>query len=270
MRSRILGHRAAKGIGKSGTRLRERGCPHALHALQGRLVRIELPTLEARLIRRYKRFLADVELPDGSVVTAHCPNTGALLGCTPEGGRVVLRDSQDPGRKLRYTLQSVRVGRAWVNVDTSLPNALVAAAAEAGEIPELAGYASARREVRYGESSRIDLLLEAPRRKPCWVEVKSTTLAVGREARFPDAVTTRGLKHVRELERVVRSGGRAVAFFLGARSDVSRFAPAEDIDQDYARALVRARAAGVEVLAYASRVAPRRLEIGRPLELRLD
>lgn len=232
-------------------------------------MRIELPTLEARLIRRYKRFLADVELPDGSVVTAHCPNTGAMLGCTTEGGRVVLRDSQDPRRKLRYTLQTVRVGRAWVNVDTSLPNALVAASVEAGEIPELAGYARARREVPYGESSRIDLLLEGGRRKACWVEVKSTTLAIGREARFPDAVTARGLKHVRELERVVREGGRAVAFFLAARSDVTRFAPAEDIDPAYAEALARAHATGVEILAYASKVAPRRLELGRALDVRL-
>ena len=225
-------------------------------------MRLTQPMLEGRLVRRYKRFLADVELEDGSVITAHCPNTGSLLGCAEPGSRVVLRDSQDPGRKLRYTFQSIQVGRSLVNVDTSLPNDVVREAVEAGRIPELAGYDELRREVPYGDASRIDLLLTRGGEK-CFVEVKSTTLVRGRTALFPDAVTERGLKHLGELERVVRGGQRAVQFFLVSRSGVSRFAPADDIDPAYGEALRRAEGAGVEVLAYTSRVRPDRIDVHR-------
>jgi sugar fermentation stimulation protein A len=232
-------------------------------------MRLTLPTLEGRLLKRYKRFLADVELDDGTVVTAHCPNTGSLLGCKQPGSRVVLRDSQDPRRKLRYTFQSIRVGRGLVNVDTALPNAVVADAVARGTVPELAGYASLRREVAYGRGSRIDLLLEDPGRPRCFVEIKSTTLARGRTALFPDAVTERGRKHLGELADAVRAGDRAVQFFFVSRGDVARFAPADDIDPAYGQALRAAAEAGVELVAYSARVRPDRLELARRLSIEL-
>jgi len=233
-------------------------------------MRIEEPVLEGRFLRRYKRFLADVELPDGTSVTAHCPNTGSLKGCLVEGSRAILRDSQDPKRKLRYTLQTLRVGRTWVNVDTSLPNRVIYEAVEAGDIPELEGYDEVQREVPYGESSRIDLLLVRKRsRKQCFVEVKSTTLAEGHTARFPDAVTLRGRKHLGELVGVVAAGHRAVQLFLVSRGDVRRFAPADAIDPAYGAALREAVRAGVEVLAYKAQVRPESIRIQRRLAVEL-
>lgn len=233
-----------------------------------RPVQIDAPLLEGRLLRRYKRFLADVELSGGEIVTAHCPNTGSLAGCLPEGARAVLRDSRDPKRKLRYTFQTVEVDGTWVNVDTSLPNAVVAEAVERGRLRPLAGYDAQRREVRYGENSRIDLLLERGEER-CYVEVKSTTLARGNLALFPDAVTTRGRKHLEELARMVEAGHRAVILFLVSRADVTRFAPADDIDPDYGRTLREVTARGVEALAYTTKVEPGRLEIARKLPIRL-
>jgi sugar fermentation stimulation protein A len=225
--------------------------------------------LEGRLVKRYKRFLADVELEDGSVITAHCPNTGSLLGCKEPGSRVILRDSQNPKRKLRYVFQSIQVGRSLVNVDTSLPNAVVFEAVERGLIPELTGYAEARREVPYGKNSRIDLLLTSAKGALCYVEVKSTTLTRGRTALFPDSVTERGRKHLGELIDMVREGHRAVQFFFVSRAGVNRFAPADDIDPAYGAALRDAEAAGVELLAYSTRVRPDRLEIHRRLPIAL-
>lgn len=233
-----------------------------------RPVQIDAPLLEGRLLRRYKRFLADVELAGGEVVTAHCPNTGSLSGCLEEGARAVLRDSNDPKRKLRYTFQTVEVDGTWVNVDTSLPNAVVAEAVERGRLRPLAGYDAHRREVRYGENSRIDLLLERGEER-CYVEVKSTTLARGTLALFPDAVTTRGRKHLVELARMVDEGHRGVILFLVARADVTRFSPADDIDAEYGRTLRDVVDRGVEALAYTTRVEPGRIEIGRKLPIRL-
>ena len=229
-------------------------------------MQIELPTTEARLLRRYKRFLADVELPSGELLTAHCPNTGSLLGCVPEGARAILRDSQNPARKLRWTLQTVEVDGTWVNVDTGLPNGLVAEAVEAGLVPELSGYSSHRREVRYGKSSRIDLLHEGEQGR-CFVELKSTTLAAEGLARCPDAVTERGRKHLEELALMVEEGHRAVIFFCVSRGDVQRFAPADEIDPTYGETLRRVVEAGVEPLAYSTRVLPDRFELGERLEV---
>lgn len=228
------------------------------------------PTIEGRFLRRYKRFFADVELDDGRVITAHCPNTGSLLGCLEPGRRALLRDSQNLDRKLRYVLQALKVGRGWVNVDTALPNAVVADEVRRGRIAELSGYASARREVRYGDNSRIDLLLEASDGRRCYVEVKNTTLARGRRAQFPDAVTERGLKHLNELSKVARMPKhRAVQFFFVSRGDVDRFEPARDIDPSYAEGLSRARDAGVELLAYRARVRADALSLEKRLEIDL-
>ncbi len=198
-------------------------------------------------------------------MTAHCPNTGSLLGCKEEGARVWLRDSRDPKRKLRYTWQAIEVDGAWVNVDTNLPNRVAFEAITAGRIGPLRGYAEARREVKYGRNSRIDILLTKKTGERCYVEVKSTTLAEGRLALFPDAVTDRGRKHLGELVEMVRAGHRAVQFFLISRGDVTRFRSADAIDPKYGETLREAADAGVEVLAYRTRVEPQRFEIERKL-----
>ena len=230
-------------------------------------MRITLPTVEGKFLRRYKRFFADVELDDGSVVTAHCPNTGSLIGCLEEGRRAVLRDSQDDSRKLRYTFQAIRVGETLVNVDTSLPNAAVFEAIGLGLLPELTGYDEARREVVYGKNSRIDVLLTRKSGELCYIEVKNTTYAVGRAAAFPDAVTERGLKHLGELTRMVKAGHRAVQFFFVSRDDVDHFRPADEVDPVYAKALRKAAKAGVEILAYSNAVRPDSIELHRRLEI---
>lgn len=235
-------------------------------------MRIPEPPVRGRLLKRYKRFLADVELKDGTVVTAHCPNTGSLLGCVDPGNPVILRHSDDPKRKLAYTFQAVRVGGTWVNVHTGLPNALVAEAVEKGRVPELAGYDTARREVKYGKSSRIDLLLERAGElevERCYVEVKSTTLALGGVGLFPDAVTERGRKHLGELAAMVAEGHRAVQLFVVSRDDVRRFRPADHIDPAYGTALREAADAGVELLAYTTRVLPSSLVLDRRIEVEL-
>ncbi|MFT5048616.1 MAG: sugar fermentation stimulation protein A [Chlamydiales bacterium] len=230
---------------------------------------IDRPIIEGRLLKRYKRFLADIELPGGETLTAHCPNTGTLLGCTPEGARTILRDSQNPARKLRYTFQTIEIDGTWVTVDTSLANEIVAEAIGAGSVPELTGYAGLRREVRYGTGSRIDILLEDDGRPACYVEVKSTTLVRDGHASFPDAVTKRGQKHLVELEGVVQAGGRGVIFFCVSRDDVESFGPADDIDPVYGRMLRHAVANGVEAFAYTTLVQPDRVDLGRSLPIRL-
>ncbi len=231
---------------------------------------IELPTLEGKFLRRYKRFFADIELANGDVVTAHCPNTGSLAGCLVEGARAILRDSQDDERKLRYVWQSIEIDGTLVNVDTSLPNRATYEAVVAGEIDELTGYAEVRREVKYGKASRIDLLLTKSTGELCYVEVKNTTYAVERVAMFPDAPTERGLKHLGELSRMVKQGHRAVQFYFVSRSDCTSFRPAAHVDPDYAKALRKSVKSGVEVLAYSVRVARDRLALAKRLPIELD
>ena len=232
-------------------------------------MKIAQPVVLGTFIKRYKRFLTDVQLEDGSILTAHCPNTGSMKGCLEEGARVALRDSEDPKRKLRHTFQSIEVGGTWVNVDTGLPNALAFEAVEAGAIEALVGYESARREVKYGKNSRIDLLLEDPARGRAYVEVKNTTLAEGGLARFPDAVTARGLKHLEELAGVVAEGHRGVMLYCVSRGDVEAFSPADDIDPAYSAKLREVAGAGVELLAYSTVVTPTSFELGEQLEVRL-
>jgi sugar fermentation stimulation protein A len=212
--------------------------------------------VEGRLIRRYKRFLADVQLP-GEVVTASCPNTGALLGCCAPGSRVWLSEHDGATRKYRHTWQIVEAGEVMVGINTGLPNALVEEAIAGGTIPELAGYARLRREVAYGdESSRVDFVLEGGRRKACYVEVKNVTLAVSRGvAQFPDCVSERGARHLRELMRMKAGGLRPVQVYCVQRGDVNEVRPADAIDAEYGRTLREAIDAGVEVLAYRARVA---------------
>nr|BBJ02691.1 sugar fermentation stimulation protein A [Marinobacter nauticus] len=211
------------------------------------------PLVEGRLIRRYKRFLADVCLPDGEEVTAHCPNTGSMLGCQPDNARVWLSRSDNPKRKLKYTWELVETTPAvFACVNTARPNAQAREAIEAGRVPELAGYTECRAEVRYGEEkSRIDLLLSShPEQPDAWVEVKNVTLAEGSNGYFPDAVTERGQKHLRELMAQAQKGDRAVLFFVVNHTGIEVVRPADHIDARYGELLRQAKAAGVEVLAY--------------------
>lgn len=213
------------------------------------------PLVPGRLVRRYQRFLADVVLDDGTPVTAHCANTGSMLGCDRPGSPVLLSAATNPARKLRYTWELVRVGPTWVGINTARANAIVAEAVTRGRIPELAGHTALRREVPYGKNSRVDLLLTGGP-GPTWVEVKNTTLVDGATARFPDAVTLRGRKHMGELARMVRAGNRAAVVFLVHRDDARRFCPADAIDPAYGKALRRAAEAGVMVLPYGVSAGP--------------
>lgn len=211
------------------------------------------PLIKGRLIRRYKRFLADVRLPDGTEVTAHCPNTGSMLGCQPPDAHVWLSRSDNPARKLAYTWELVETAPAVLAcVNTARPNAQAREAIEAGRISELSGYSHCRSEVRYGEEkSRIDLLLSGHESEPdAWVEVKNVTLEENGQGFFPDAVTTRGQKHLRELMAQVALGERAVLFFVVNHTGIETVRPADHIDQHYGQLLRQACDAGVEVIAY--------------------
>jgi sugar fermentation stimulation protein A len=225
------------------------------------------PLVPAVLLRRYKRFLADVRLPDGREATAHCANPGAMLGLAEPGAEIWLLPSADSRRKLAWSWELVRVGDHLVGINTGHPNALAADAIAAGRIPALMGYAGLRREVRYGVASRIDLLLEAPGRPICYVEVKNVHLKRGAAAEFPDCVTARGARHLAELGAMVAAGHRAVMLYVVQRDDCQAFRIARDLDPAYAKAFDKARAAGVEVLCYACRMSLGGIEIGAAIEL---
>ncbi len=227
-------------------------------------MKLPQPMIPGRLVRRYKRFLADVVLEDtGELITASTPNTGSMMSLLDEGNRVWLSVSDDPKRKYRYRWELVEVngpaGIALVGLNTSLPNRLAEEAIRAGLIPELAGFEAIRREVRFGEeNSRADLLLEAAGRPPVYVEVKNVTLSRSPGlAEFPDAVTQRGAKHLRELARVVERGlGRAAMIYMCQRTDAERCALAADIDPRYVEEWLRARDTGVEMYALACCISP--------------
>jgi sugar fermentation stimulation protein A len=228
------------------------------------------PLLTGTLIKRYKRFLADVELEDGSVVTAHCPNSGSMKTCAEPGWAVRLSRANNPKRKLKYTWELVHNGVCWIGINTHLANKLTVEAIEKGWIPELGGYHTLRTEVKYGQNSRVDILLESESER-CYVEVKNVTLVEADGVyRFPDAVTKRGLKHLHELREMKRQGHRAVMLFAIQRSDGSHFEPAAGIDPEYARALKQAHAAGVEILPYRAETDPKHIELKHKTEFNLD
>ncbi|WP_328188837.1 DNA/RNA nuclease SfsA [Marinobacter sp. OP 3.4] len=209
--------------------------------------------VEGRLLKRYKRFLADIRLDDGELVTAHCPNTGSMMGCQPDNARVWLSPATNPKRKLRYTWELVETAPgALACVNTGRPNAQARAAVEAGTIVALSGYGSVRPEVRYGEEkSRIDLHLSGhPELADAWVEVKNVTLCEDGVGYFPDAVTLRGQKHLRELMAQVRAGERAVLLFCVNHTGVAEVRPADHIDAAYGDLLRQAADAGVELMAW--------------------
>lgn len=231
-------------------------------------MRFPAPLIPGTLLERYKRFLADVRLDDGTVVTAHCTNTGSMLGCNAPGSRVYLSDQSGRGRKLDYTWELIRVGRTLVGINTLAANRLAREGIESGVIRELQGYERLRAEVPTRPGSRLDFLLEGPGEQ-CYVEVKNVTLVVDRAAAFPDAVSERGTKHLKELMRLRRRGHRAVLLFVIQRRDGAACRPADEIDPEYGRWLRRAVKAGVEVYPYAARVNSRAISLVEAVPLHL-
>ncbi len=232
-------------------------------------MKLPAPLHRGRLVQRYKRFLADVTLDSGETVTAHCPNPGSMWGLKDPGLTVWLSKSDDPKRKLAHTLELMEADGTLVGIHTGKPNKLAEEAVLAGVIPELAGYGSVRREVKYGQSSRIDLLLEdGPDGRPAYVEVKNVHMR--RQpglAEFPDSVTARGAKHLGELAQMVQTGARAVMLYVVQRADCDRLRFAEDIDPAYARAFRDASAAGVEAYVYGCTITEEEIVVARPLTL---
>jgi sugar fermentation stimulation protein A len=233
-------------------------------------MRFPTPLIPAKLIKRYKRFLADVVLPDGSEITAHVANPGSMLGLMAPGSRVWLSKSDSPGRKLPYSWELIEVdfgsGRELVGVNTGHPNKLVGEALQGGRIIGLEGYPRLRREVRYGEASRVDFVLERDGRPACFLEVKNVHMmrTPGR-AEFPDSVTERGAKHLDELAREAGAGARSVLLFLVQIGSAESVTLARDIDPSYCEAFDRARAAGVEAMALRCRISVDGIEVAGPV-----
>lgn len=222
------------------------------------------PLIHGRLVSRYKRFFADLVLDDGQEITAHCPNPGAMLGVKDPGQGAWVSWSDDPKRKLAYTLQLVEQDGALVGINTLLPNKLVAEALAAGAIPELSGYDHVRPEVKYGEASRVDFLLTHPGRPPCWLEVKNCHLSrTPGLAEFPDCKAERSTRHLEDLAAQVREGHRAVALFVVQREDCETFSACADLDPKFAAGLEAAAKAGVEVLVYACAMGTEAVRIAR-------
>lgn len=216
--------------------------------------------ISGSLIKRYKRFLADVQLADGTLVTAHCPNTGAMLTCSTAGSDILLSRSDNPLRKYPLTLEMVRGGTTWVGVNTARTNAVVAEALLHRSIKEFPQTIKVAREVTTSKGTRLDLQV-IEEEGTTYVEVKTCSLAVDGCAMFPDAVTERGSKHLHELIRLVETGEAAAVFFLVTRMDADRFSPARHIDPVYGKALDQAARAGVRILAYQARVTPAGIEV---------
>lgn len=224
--------------------------------------------IRGTLVQRYQRFLADVRLPSGEIVTAHCTNTGSMMGCKEPGSVVYISRSDKKGRRLLYTWEIIEVGRTWVGINTMHPNRLVAEAVANGAIRELQGYDNIRREVVTRQGTRLDLCLEGSNGF-CFVEVKNVTLAVDGAAAFPDAVSERGTKHLKELIWLRRKGHRGAVVFVIQRTDCTVFRPADEVDAEYGRWLRRAVKTGVEALPYTAYVTPKEIVVKERLPIRL-
>jgi sugar fermentation stimulation protein A len=224
--------------------------------------------IKGTLISRYQRFKADVKLDNGEFVTALCPNTGTMLTCSDPGSTVFLSHHDIPSRRLKYTWEIIETPDSLVGINTGVPNRLVKLSIKAGKVTELAGFRDIRSEVRYGTNSRIDILLEQDEKK-CFVEVKNCTLLMDGIAYFPDAVTSRGLKHLKELQQEVARGNRAVMFYLIQRMDAREFRPASHIDPVYGLELKKARDSGVEILVYDVNIDLKGISINRRLPFML-
>ena len=206
------------------------------------------PLIEGRLIKRYKRFLADIELDTGEKVTAHCPNSGSMKGCAIPGSQVWLSVSDNPKRKYKHTWELIKVPETMIGINTLVPNKLVKQSIENGLIQELSGYDRVKAEVKTSSHTRLDLLLENEAEEKCYVEIKNCTLVEEGTAMFPDAVTVRGQKHLDELEHLVSLGHRGIIFFLIQRMDAKAFKPAAMIDKVYAEKLKKVVENGVEII----------------------
>ncbi len=232
-------------------------------------MRFQTDLIPARLIRRYKRFLADCRLEDGTEITAHCANPGSMMGLAAEGTRIWLEPNDDPKKKLKYGWRLVdHENGHFTGVDTSLPNRVLRAALEARQVASLAAYTTVRPEVKYGQNSRIDFLLSAAGLPDAYVEVKSVTLCRRPQlAEFPDSVTARGAKHMAELAEVARNGNRAILLYLVQRTDCTHVSIASDIDPTYAQAHADATKTGVETMCIGTRITPEGVSIAAPLAL---
>ena len=215
------------------------------------------------LLKRYKRFLADVKLETGEIVTAHCPNTGSMKGCCEPGRQVYLSTHDNPKRRYKYTWELIAMPTSLVGVNTLVPNRLVYQSIAQKQIPELSDYDRIQREVKISEHSRIDLMLTGRSGEHCYVEIKNCTLVTDGIAQFPDAVTSRGLKHIADLEKLAGDGHRCMMFYFIQRMDARAFQPADHIDPEYGRGLRRAVKNGIEVLAYDVRIDIQGIELNK-------
>ncbi len=229
------------------------------------------PLVRGKLIKRYKRFLVDIELESGKVVVAHCANPGSMMNLLQPDAEVWLSLASNPNRKLKYTWEMIRYEDTLIGLNTSLPNKIVEDAIQQDLVVEFTEYDSLKREVKYGENSRIDILLQSSNLPDCYLEVKSVTLKRPENgnnlAEFPDSVTVRGTKHLHELSGQVANGNRAAMFYLVQREDCNRLSIAGDIDPNYANAFIAARKAGVEMLCYGCSISPEAIKIRRKLEI---
>ncbi len=226
------------------------------------------PLVHGYLIKRYKRFLADIRLDDGTIITAHCTNSGSMKSCLEENAEVYISDSMNPNRKTRYTWEMILIDNNWVGVNTANPNKLAVEILRNNLLPQLSGYTNVKPETKFGDS-RFDVFAENDSEK-CFVEVKNVTLKDGIYARFPDAITERGQKHLETLMQAKTEGYRAVMLYIIQRVDVSIFAPAWDIDPTYAQKLKTAIDNGVEIIALQVKVSPQGIEPDRILEYRME
>ena len=222
------------------------------------------------LIKRYKRFLADVELKDGRLVTAHCPNSGSMKACSEPGRPVYLSFHDNPKRRLKYTWEIIEMPDSLVGVNTTIPNRLTKKSIEDGLVNELRGYERISTEVNVGNGSRLDLLLERTNGERCFVEVKNCTLVQDGGACFPDAVTARGQKHLVELQRLKSEGNRCAMFYLVQRMDAEEFRPADHIDPIYGKELRKAQKNGADILAYDVSIDLSRIVLNKRLPIMLD
>lgn len=227
----------------------------------------ETPLIKGRLVKRYKRFLADIALDNGEVVVAHCTNSGSMKSCIEPNAFVYLSPATDPNRKTRFTWEMIEINHQWVGINTAWPNLLVYEAIVNNEIQELKNYTTIKREVTFGDS-RFDIYAENNNEK-CFIEVKNVSLKDGVFARFPDAITTRGQKHLNTLIEVKRQGIRAVMVYVVQRSDVEQFAPAQAIDPEYTKALINAYENGVEIIVMQALVTPQGINLIKQLPYNL-
>jgi sugar fermentation stimulation protein A len=228
------------------------------------------PLISGVLVKRYKRFLADVELETGEKITVHCPNSGSMKGCAIPGSRVWLSQSDNPKRKYKHTWELAKIPETWIGINTLLPNKLVKQSIENGLIDSLAGYEHVKAEVKTSSHTRLDLLLETKNKQKCYVEIKNCTMVEDGVAMFPDAVTTRGQKHLDELSSLVSKGHRGVIFFLIQRTDAKVFKPAEHIDKVYAQKLRHVVKNGVEVIAMDTTINTEMISIKNAVPVHLD